>query len=196
VPALTRVTRNPVLAGGYDPVARAVHWLVAGLAVIVVAFGWAIPEAPRGTESRALLLVLHRSIGLTILGLMLFRALWRARHAPPPLPAELRGLEVALARATHLILYVLFLAMPISGYINTAASGHSVDFFMIGVIPPMIAENDRLAQFALAAHLVGQYLLYLFVALHVAAALMHAVVRRNAVLDRMLPSRRGRSANA
>jgi len=118
----------------YDRVSRAVHWLVAALAVIVITLGWAIGGAPRNTPSRDLLLLLHRSVGLVILAAMLFRVGWRWIHPAPAMP-----------------------------------------------------ENNRLSQAAIAFHLVGQYLVYLFVALHVAGALRHAIVKRDGVLERMLP---------
>jgi cytochrome b561 len=173
----------------YDPVARAVHWLVAGLAVIVVALGWTIPEAPRGTDSRELLLLLHRSVGLSILALMLFRVGWRLTHPAPPLPAAFPRSEALAAHAAHALLYVLFLVMPLSGYLNAAAAGHSVSFFGLFAIPPLVPEDPRLAQVAVAVHLVAQFLIYGLVAIHVAAALMHRFVRRNRILDRMLPRR-------
>ena len=175
------------LTGGYDPVARASHWLVAILAVVVVTLGWAIPEAARNTASRELLLLLHRSIGVTILGVMLFRGVWRWRHPPPPLPASLPRMETRLAHASHAVLYLLFIAMPLAGYLNAAAAGHPVSFFGLFAIPPLVPENGHLSQVAIAVHLVGQYLVYAFVALHVAAALLHAGIRRNGVLERMLP---------
>ena len=174
----------------YDPVARALHWLVAVLAVIVVALGWAIPGAPRETDSRELLLLLHRSLGVSILGLMVFRVVWRLRHPPPPLPQDFPRIEALAAHADHALLYVLFLVMPLSGYVNAAAAGHSVSFFGIVAIPPLIPESPGLAQVAVAVHLTGQFLIYGLVAVHVAAALMHAIVRRNGILERLLPSRR------
>ena len=175
------------LTGGYDPVARASHWLVAMLAVVVVTLGWAIPETARNTPSRELLLLLHRSLGLTILAAMVFRGVWRWRHPPPRLPASLSAWETRLAHASHAVLYLLFIAMPLAGYLNAAAAGHPVRFFGLFDIPPILPENDRLSQIAIAAHLLGQYLVYAFVALHIAAALMHALIRRNGVLERMLP---------
>jgi cytochrome b561 len=175
---------------GYDPVARAVHWLVAGLAVVVVALGLAIPGAPRETGSRDLLMLLHRSVGLLILALMVFRALWRLTHPPPPLPAGFPRIEALAAHADHALLYLLFLVMPLSGYLNAAAAVHSVSFFGLVPIPPLVPENARLSQAATAAHLTGQFLIYALVGVHVAAALMHAVVRRNGILERMLPLRR------
>lgn len=181
---------DPVEIECYGSVARAVHWLVAGLVVIVVALGWAIPGAPRGTGSRELLLLLHRSVGLLILALMVFRIVWQLTHPPPPLPAGFPRIEALAAYADHALLYVLLLVLPLSGYINAAAAGHSVSFFGLFAIPPLVAEDPLLAQAAIAVHLAAQFLLYALVAIHVAAALMHRIVRRNRILDRMLPLRR------
>jgi cytochrome b561 len=144
--------------GGYGRVARGLHWLVAGLAVIVVSFGWAIGGAPRGSSSRDLLLLLHRSIGLTILAMMLLRLLWRAGHPPPPLPEHVASLERGLAHLTHILLYLVFIAMPLAGWVNSAAAGHSVSLFGLVAIPPLLPEDERLAQWAIALHLAGQYL--------------------------------------
>src|SRR5712691_569750 len=181
---------DPVETECYGPVARALHWLVAGLAVIVVALGWAMPGAPRETESREILLLLHRSLGLSILALMVFRIAWRLRHPAPPLPAEFPRVEALAAYADHALLYLLFLVMPLSGYLNAAFAGHAVSFFGLVAIPPLVAENARLSQAAIAVHLAGQFLIYALVGVHVAAALMHRFVRRNRILDRMLPVRR------
>ena len=178
------------VAPRYDRVARAVHWLVAALAVIAVTLGWAIAGTPRNTPQRDLLLLLHRSVGLTILAAMVFRTGWRWRHPAPPLPPVLARLEIALARFTHLVLYLILIMMPFAGYLNAAAAGHAVSFFGVVSIPPVLPENDRLSQVAIAIHLVGQYPLYFFVALHVAGALFHGAIRRDEILERMLPIRR------
>jgi cytochrome b561 len=101
-------------------------------------------------------------------------------------------LEAALTRADHIMLCLIFLAMPLSGYLNAAAAGHEVSWFGLFAIPPLVMRDDRLSQIAIAVHLAGQFLVYLFVFLHVAAALIHRVVRRDAVLQWMLPARRPR----
>lgn len=173
----------------YDGVAIGLHWLIAALAIAVATLGLLIPEAPRGSEWRDFVLLWHRSIGMAILLAMVLRVLWRLGHKPPPLSATLRPIEAFLAHATHALLYLAFLAMPLAGYLNTAAAGHSLSLFGLVTIPPPIAEDERLAQIAIGLHLVGQFAVYGFVALHVAAALMHGVVRRDGVFSRMLPGR-------
>src|SRR4051794_33666043 len=80
-----RHSADPIEIEAYGPVARAVHWAVAALAVAVVTLGWAMTGASRGGDSRAVLLSLHRSVGVLILALMVFRVLWRLTHPPPPL---------------------------------------------------------------------------------------------------------------
>ena len=77
------------------------HWFVAALAVMVIAFGWATVAAARNTPARGSLLLLHGSIGLTILAVMIVRILWRWLHPAPVLPPNSTWLEAALAHLTH-----------------------------------------------------------------------------------------------
>jgi cytochrome b561 len=96
---------------------------------------------------------------------------------------------VLLAHATHAALFLLFLAMPLSGYVGLAATGHAVSFFGIIDIPPLVPQSGRLSQAAIALHLLGQFLIYGLVAMHAAAAMMHGFIRRDGILERMLPRR-------
>jgi cytochrome b561 len=176
--------------GHYGSVAMLLHWIVFALAVGVVGLGWVLAGTPRGSLERAQLLLIHRSLGLSIGAVMMLRLVWRWRHPPPPLLAVLGRFEIALARLTHAALYLFFIAMPLAGYINAAAEGHAVSLFGIAKIPPLLPQDERLSQLAVAAHLVGQYVIYLFVLFHVASALYHSV-RRDGVAGRMLPVRRG-----
>jgi cytochrome b561 len=180
----------PRAAASYDRIAQAVHWLVAALAVTVIWLGWGIAWAPRNTPRRDLFVLIHESVGLTILAAMVFRAWWRWRHPPPPLPPGLSRLETGLAGLTHFALYLLLIMMPLAGYSSAAGAGHGVSYFGIFSIPPLMPGNDRLSQVAIVIHLVGQYPLYIFVALHIAGALFHGFVRRDGVVERMLPLRR------
>jgi cytochrome b561 len=151
-----------------------------------VVLGWAILAAPDNRPSRELLLLWHRALGLVILALMLFRLAWRRRHPPPPLPPNVAPLQAAIAGATHLSLYAILIAMPVTGYVNAAAAGHAVSLFGLLSVPPLLSANGRLSQVAIALHLAGQYAIYFLVLLHLAGALHHAV-RRDGVAARMLP---------
>jgi cytochrome b561 len=173
----------------YDPIARGFHWLNVILAVAAIALAYGISGAPRHSEAREWLLMLHGSVGIAILALMLTWAGWRLGHPSPPLRPLLTGIEVWLARATQAAIFLLFVAMPLTGYTILAASGHTVSFFGVVAIPPLVPQSGRLAQMALALHLTGQLLIYGLVAMHVGAALMHGFIRRDGILERMLPRR-------
>lgn len=173
----------------YDPITRALHWTNAILAVVAIALAYGISGTPRHGAAREWLLTLHGSAGIAILAIMLAWAGWRLRHPPPPLRPLLTRLEIALANTTQAALFVLFIAMPISGYAILAASGHAVSFFGIAAIPPLLPQSGRLAQAAVALHLTGEFLIYGFAGLHIAAALTHAFIRRDGVFERMLPRR-------
>ena len=188
---------EPSAGGGrYGRVARAIHWLIGALVVMVVALGWASGSAPHNSPARDGLLLLHRSVGLAILGLMVVRALWRWRHPPPILPSAIGRTETALVQLTHFGLYLIFLVMPLVGYLNAAAAGHAVSFFGLVSTPPLLQIDQRVSQLAIAVHLLGQYAVYGLVSLHVIGALYHGMVGRDGVLERMLPHRRGAGSDS
>ena len=174
----------------YDPVARWLHWVNAILALVTIMLAWSLLGAPRHSEARGWLITLHGSFGITILAVMIFWAGWRLRHASPPLRPTLTFIEILLARATQTALLLLFVAMPISGYVSLAAAGNAVSLFGIISIPPLVPESGRLSQIAIALHLLGEFMIYGLVTLHISAALMHGLVRRDGILERMLPPRR------
>jgi len=178
-----------VRASRYDPFVRRVHWLIAILAAIAIALAWSITGAPRHSGVRDRLIELHGSVGLVILVLMLFWMGWRLRHKSPPLRPLLSGLEALLARATHVALLALLVAMPLTGYIALSAAGRVVTLLGVIPIPTLVSANPSVARAAMALHLIGEFLIYGLVALHVGAALMHGFLRRDGILERMLPRR-------
>jgi len=169
-------------------VAVLLHWLVAALVVVQVAWGWAmqeIPKHPLGPRAEAF--NLHKSIGLTILALMLVRLGWRLRHPPPPLPAMPRW-QSMLARGNHALLYAALLAMGIAGYLGSVFSGYPVKVF--GLVVPAWGWKDEAIKAAMSAiHLVTSWVLVAAIALHVAGAFKHALTGGDGVLERMLPTR-------
>jgi cytochrome b561 len=171
----------------YDRVTRMLHWTNAVLALVTVLLAWCLLAAPRHDGARAWLLILHGSCGLVILALMLFWTGWRMRHPSPALRPLLTVIEVLLARATQLGMVLLFVAMPVTGYVGLAAAGVRLRLFGLFDLPLLVPESGWLSQTAIALHLVGEFLIYGLVALHIAAALMHGFIRRDGILERMLP---------
>ena len=173
----------------YDPTTRALHWLNAILAALAIALAYGISGTARHSDARELLLMLHGSVGIAILAAMLFWAGWRLRHRAPPRPPVLTRIELYLAHATQGALFLLFIAMPISGYAMLAAAGQAVSFFGLVAIPPLVPQSGQLAQTAVALHLLGEFLIYGLLIVHVGAALVHGFIRRDGIFERMLPRR-------
>jgi cytochrome b561 len=178
---------RPSAMAAYDLITRRLHWANAILALVTILLAWCLVGAPRHGEVRGWLLTLHGSCGIAILALMLLWAGWRVRHGAPPLRPTLRRIEAALARVTQAAIFLLFVAMPVTGYLSLAAAGKKVSLFGVVAIPPLVSESGRLSQIAIALHLLGEFLIYGLVALHMGAALMHGFVRRDGVLGQMLP---------
>lgn len=168
----------------YTSTAQALHWLTVLLVLAILPVAWVVVSLPHG-PFRSWLFVVHRSLGVTILAVVAIRLAWRARHPAPCLPGGTpRALEW-VGRLNHWLLYVLLLAMPVSGYLQSA-SGRPVSYLGLFDLPAL-PENKAVDGIARSVHLLGQWGLYALVALHVLAAAWHVAVRRDGLLGRMLP---------
>ncbi|MBT2321125.1 cytochrome b [Variovorax paradoxus] len=168
--------------------AKFFHWLVAALIFTQFALGWLAVGWPL-SPAKLNLFGWHKSIGMLILALVLMRLLWRLANPTPALPADTPAWERVAARVSHALLYVMMVAMPLTGWILNSAKG--VPFSIFWRIPlPAIAEPDEhMAELAALAHFSLWVVLAALLVLHVGAALRHHFVKRNDVLARMLPSR-------
>jgi cytochrome b561 len=168
----------------YTATAIVLHWLIALLVIGNFAWGWwmqEIPKSPPGIRADAF--NLHKSIGLTLVLLMAVRLGWRVRHPAPPLPA-MPVWQARAARWTHALLYVALIAMPVTGYLGSVYSGYPVKFFGTS-LPAWGSKQPELKDLFGVAHLYASWLLAGLVALHVAAALKHALADRDGILGRM-----------
>jgi cytochrome b561 len=182
-----RVEAPPAAGARYTATAQALHWITALLMFAVLPLAWVMLNMPKEAESRGLLFTLHKSIGLTIFALVAFRLLWRARHPAPPLAEGLPPWIARSAVTSHWLLYLILVGMPISGYLLTAAGGYPISFFGLFNVPGL-PKNEALDRAATWAHVaVGQWAVYALILLHVGATAWHAAVRRDGVLNRMLP---------
>jgi cytochrome b561 len=170
----------------YTPLAQGLHWLTALLIFAILAIAWMMVDLPKDDPDRDTLFMIHKSLGVTVFVLAALRMVWRAANPPPPLPGRLARWEALLAKISHFLLYFILLAMPISGYILSAASNHPVIYFDLFQLP-LLPENKPLSKAAEFVHVSLQWAVYALIILHVLATTWHLTVRRDGILNRMLP---------
>jgi cytochrome b561 len=170
-------------AGRYTSVAIVLHWLLAALILGQIAFGWYLEEIPRNTPPRTIYVNLHKSTGLTIGLIILFRLCWRLMHRPPPLPGSMPAWERGAARASHGALYACMLIMPLSGYVASNFSKFGVKYFNVLLLPPWGVDDKHIYALFNTTHVLTSYAFVALIALHALAALRHlflgdGIVRR------------------
>jgi cytochrome b561 len=169
----------------YTRTAIALHWLTVALIATGFTLGkWMVelPVAPQTLRVYAY----HKWIGLTVFLVTILRLAWRFAH-PLPLPAGLPRWQRRGAAASHFSLYVLMLAIPISGWLFSSASGVQVIYLGLIALPNLVPKDDALAATLKSVHFALNFTLLALVLLHAGAALRHQFVQRDRVLARMLP---------
>jgi cytochrome b561 len=170
----------------YSAAAQALHWISAALIFAVVPLGWIFAEFKKPLGGPAIYSSLHKTLGLIVLALILVRLVWRLTHRPPALPVRMADWEKATAIATHWLLYFIFIAMPVSGYVDSSGGTHPIS--VLGLFDvPKIPVSHAMGELAGEIHVLGQFAVYALVLLHIGATVWHLTVSRDAILDRMLP---------
>jgi cytochrome b561 len=129
----------------------------------------------------------HKWIGVTVFMLAAARLLWRLGHAPPALPLAMAPWERRTAELTHALLYLLFFAAPLTGWLFSSAAGFQTVYLGVVPIPDLLSKDKALADALKLAHKSINYTLAAVIVLHVAAALKHHFIDKDDVLRRMLP---------
>jgi cytochrome b561 len=186
----------------YTPTARALHWFIALLVVIQLPLG--LYMTYRGNEMETVnekgetvkglfdaltgtLYSSHKLIGITILLLITLRILYRLTHGVPRPDPSVPPALTGTSHFVHGMLYLLLIAVPIGGYL-AISYGRFLDVFGIP-LPAITEKNADLSKEIFEWHETGALLLAAFVALHILAAVYHRFVRRDRVVERMLPKR-------
>lgn len=162
---------------------RLLHWLmaIAIIAMLFVGVGMVSTVAPKYVA----LVATHKTLGIAILILVVLRIIVRLRSGTPPLPADLPEPMRLGARLSHYALYALMLAMPLLGWGMVSASGNPV-LLLWGIQLPSIApHSDSLFTTLHTAHVMLAFAFFALILLHIAAALFHALVRRDGVFQSM-----------
>ena len=171
----------------YGIIAQALHWCVAALIFIQLPLGLYAANLPV-SMARLQWVSSHKSLGLTILALVLVRLAWRRMDAPPPLPGTMAPWERRAAQGMHRALYFVPVLAMLAGWLYASAAGLSVNWFGLILIPDLIAKNTAIAPLFKELHHGLAGLFALLLAGHMAAAARHAFVLRDGVAQRMLPA--------
>lgn len=167
-------------------VAQLLHWLIALGVIGLVVVGLFMQELPI-SPTKIKVYALHKSVGLSVLALVLLRLVWRLLDRRPAYPGQMPAWQRWLAQATHGLLYALLLWMPLSGWLYNSAANFGLRWFGLFSVPPLAAPDPELKALALALHGWGFYLLALLFAVHLGATLKHHLLDRDDTLWRMLP---------
>ncbi|HEY2624848.1 cytochrome b [Dyella sp. Tek66A03] len=177
----------------WGSVAKFLHWTTALLILGNGIFGLAMDLASSPMQ-QINWLALHKSIGLTVLALLLLRLLWRWRDDRPVEEPAPRWQKIA-AHSVHGLLYLLIAALPLSGWWFNSISGKPLQFFKLFNLPALTQANPAMRH---TAHALHEYMFWILVAVlvpHIAGALKHHLFDRDNVLLRMLPYRRLRESS-
>jgi cytochrome b561 len=170
----------------WGALSQLLHWLIAALIGVQITLGLIGAALPLSMTKLATL-ARHKSLGITLLALMLVRLAWRALNPAPALPDTLQPYERVLARITHTGLYVLVIALPLTGWIMSSARGFPVSWFDVFQLPNLVRRNAALYHAMVRLHVLLAIALGLILVLHIAAAIKHHFVLKDDTLRRMLP---------
>lgn len=179
----------------WGAVSQSLHWLVVLLIASIAVIGLTMVDMNNG-PSKIKIYALHKSLGLTLLTLVVLRLLWRI-YAGAPKPVEgTPHWQERIASLTHWALYALMFAMPISGWVFNSASGYPLQYFRLFNLPKIAQHSEDLARLSRDVHEYGFWLLLALVSAHAAAAFYHHLFQNDATLTRMLPGKRRGDAPA
>ena len=177
----------------YARPAIALHWLMAWVIIALYFVGISISDIPVGPD-RITVVTWHKWIGVCVALLWLMRFMVRLTHTPPPLPTGSPAWQNTAAHLVHIALYVLMIAIPLSGWLMSSAKGFSTTFFGLFDLPNLVERDKTLAATLKDMHGLLANLLMTLVAVHIGAALKHQFIDKDNLLDRMRPERRRRDS--
>jgi cytochrome b561 len=167
----------------FAPLLRVIHWTMALLllAMLFIGVGMVSTTGPAYVS----LLALHRPLGAALLVLALVRLGLRLATGAPALPADLPAPQQWAAKGSHLLLYAAMIGMPLIGWAMLSAGGYRVTLGPALALPAILPHDLRLYWLLRQAHTVIGVAFFLLILLHLAAALMHALIRRDGVWQSM-----------
>ncbi len=161
------------------------HWLMAVLIIGMLCLGLYMDSLPLGSD-KLKLYSWHKEWGTVILALVVLRFLWKLTQISPLLPETMPSWQVHAAKAGHAALYLLMVAMPLTGWMMSSAAGFPVSVFGWFTLPNLVAPNDELRKILSETHEYLAFILMAMIAGHVGAVILH-YLKKEPILQRMLP---------
>jgi cytochrome b561 len=162
---------------------RVLHWAMAAMILAMLFMG--VGMAATVSDRYALLISIHKPLGIAILVLAVIRFLNRLFNPAPPLPAGLPVWQQLAAKGSHHLLYALMVLMPLIGWAMLSAAPYPVVIFGSLQLPPILPQSAWAHAFLRHAHTALAYLFFATFLVHSGAALFHGLIRRDGVLQSM-----------
>ncbi len=183
--------RNSAESWGW--VARTLHWSMAALILFQLGLGVYMSNFVDDLIAQFALVQTHKSWGAVIFALALIRIVWRiANRTRPRLPDRTPAWQAHASGVSHALLYLLMIALPLSGWVMSAASPtqdllgiENMVFDRFAMPDPWVPGDKGLADAAQDVHFAAALVLALLVLVHVSAALKHHYFDRDDVLERI-----------
>lgn len=165
-------------------VSKLLHWGIGILIIGMLAVGlWMMELAP--SDQKWTIYGLHKSIGLLLLGLVIVRLIWRLANKVPAYPDDMPWHLKVASSATILCLYLLMLAMPLTGVVMSVFGGFSVPFFDWFALPALTEGRTPLSMFSRQLHTIFGWSFIALISLHTLGAFYHHVIRKDTIFKRM-----------
>ena len=168
----------------YGTVAKTFHWLIFLLLTGMLIFGYCLGSIPKPYVPLAF--NIHKLTGLTILTLMVLRAIWTSTNIKPALPSNTPLWQHLSDRAVQYALYLFIIAMPLAGWIGASASGKPPHIGNVR-LSLLVPHSKSLSGLAFDVHNTVAIIIIALLCIHVTAAFYHYFIRKDDVLQRMLP---------
>ena len=172
----------------FGTLTKSFHWGVGLSIILLICIGLLMEEMAKSDPLKPLLYLTHKSIGMLVLPVALVWVVsWLSQKKPTPLKEIKKPLH-RLSRIVHTTLILCAVGMPLSGWVMSSAfSGKGVSIFNLFTIPPIVGYDPSFARAVLGLHILISWVLISFAGLHILAALYHHFIRKNIILQRMLP---------
>jgi len=161
----------------YGTISRLFHWIMAALVLLMLCLGWSIDLVPKSWKMDVI--DVHKSIGITVLLLVIMRLAWRFYNYPPPLPDYFPPWQNRASTYVHYLFYLLLFILPLTGWTTSVALGKPVVFFGLFQLPWTMTKDRALGKSLEAIHGDLAYFLALLILLHIVAALIHTFMGRS-----------------